>query len=177
MKNQRLILLFILILAVIGISGFIYLNINSQKSFSDGSITFNYPGSFQESISPQIIKAEGWIHLITLNDYTTIIYVQKNQNITKIDDAQKSFENAFISSGYNGEILSNTEETNSNGVEISISIYTITDPNNNEKLKYVYFYFKDRKGSVYNIIVYDYELNFNKVSRVSDVIFNSLRVI
>ncbi len=124
-----------------------------------------------------IIKPESWIHLITLNDDTTIIYVQKNENITDIDNARKTFENAFKTGGFNGEILSSTEETNPDGVEMLECIYTIIDPNNNQKLKYVYLYFKDKKGTIYNIIIYDYELNYDKVSNVADIIFNSLTLI
>lgn len=176
MKYQTLILLLTLILGIIGISGCTSPNTESQKSFSDGSITFNYPGSFQNSTSPETIMSEGWIHIITLNDEGTIIYVQKNENATDPEEIRQATEDSITTSGFTGEVLSRTTETNPNGIEIFKGIYTIIDPNNNEKLEYIYFYFKDKKGALYIIIVYDYESNYQKVSNVADVIFNSLNL-
>lgn len=173
MKYKMLILL-ILILGIIGTSGYIYLNAESQKSFSDGSITFKYPGSFRNSTLPEIKMPEGWVKVVTLTDEGTAIYVQKNRNPGNPEEIQGSIENSITASGFKGEILSRTKETNPNGIEVSKGIYTIIDPNNNEKLKYIHFYFNDKKGAVYIIRVYDYESNYGKVSDTADVIFNSL---
>ncbi|MGF7118272.1 hypothetical protein [Methanobacterium oryzae] len=175
MNIQTLILL-ILILCVVGISGCTSLNTQSQKSFSDGSITFNYPGSFQNSTLPEIIMPEGWIKVATLTDEGTIIYVQKNERTGNPEEIQQAIENSIINSGFKGEILSRTKETNPNGIEISKGIYTIIDPNNNETLKYIHFYFKDKKSAAYIIRVYDYESNYNKVSDAANTIFNSLNL-
>lgn len=175
MKYQTLILL-TLILGIVGISGCTSLNTQSQKSFSDGSITFNYPGSFQNSTLPEIIMPEGWIKVATLTDEGTTIYVQKNEKTGNQEEIQRAIENSIISSGFKGEVLSRTKETNPNGIEISKGIYTIIDPNNNEKLKYIHFYFKDKKSTSYIIRVYDYESNYNKVSDTADTIFNSLNL-
>lgn len=171
--NKILLLVLIVALSVIGISGFIYLNTSSQKSFSDGSITFNYPGSFQNGTS-QEITSEGWIHVITLNHEGTFIYVQKNELNTDPEDARQEIESLITNSSFSGEVVSHTKEINPNGIEIFKGIYTLIDPTYNEKLKYVYFYFKDKKGVLYNIIIYDYEKNYKKVSNVADIIFNSL---
>lgn len=173
MKYKTLILL-ILILSIIGIFGYIYLNMESQKTFSDESITFNYPGSFQNSSLPEIIMSEGWTKVVTLTDESTTIYVQKNGKIEDPKEIQGSIEKSITTSGFEGKILSRTKETNPNGMEISKGIYTIIDPNNNEKLKYIHFYFNDKKGAVYIIRVYDYESNYEKVSDTANVIFNSL---
>ncbi|MDI6723037.1 MAG: hypothetical protein QMD61_00165 [Methanobacterium sp.] len=88
MKKIPLLVL-IVALIIIGISGFIYLNTSSQKSFSDGSITFKYPGSFQNGTSHEIMF-EGWIHVITLNHEVTFIYVQKNELNTDPEDARQA---------------------------------------------------------------------------------------
>ena len=138
-------------LSVTGISGFIYLNTNSQKSFSDGSITFNYPGNFQNGTSQEIIS-EGWIHVITLSHEGTFIYVQKNELNTDPEDARQAIESLITNSSFSGEVVSHTKEINPDGIEIFKGIYALIDPTYNEKLKYVYFYFKDKKGVLYNII-------------------------
>lgn len=173
MKYETLLLL-TLILVIVGISG--CTSLKSQKSFSDGSITFNYPGSFQNSTLPEIIMPEGWIKVATLTDESTTIYVQKNEKTGDPEEIQQVIENSITTSNLTGEVLSRTKERNPKGIEISKGIYTLIDPNNNEKLKYIHFYFKDKKSATYIIRIYDYESNYNKVSDTADIIFNSLNL-
>lgn len=115
--NKIPLLALIVALSIIGISGFIYPNTNSQKSFSDGSITFYYPGNFQNDTS-QEITSEGWIHVITLSHESTFIYVQKNELNTDPENARQAIGNFITNSSFSGEVVSHMKEINPNGIEI-----------------------------------------------------------
>ena len=157
-------------------------NLNQSNLFSDGSISFNYPGNLKNSSAPeQIISGDvSWVDVIYLHNSVTSIGVQKNpsldENIEVIRrDSDESIKNSpgQVSTG---EVLSQTTETNPNGVKIAKSITTLKDPDNNQILKYIDFYFKDNRGVVYSITIYGYESTYKETQKVSEIIFNSLKI-
>ncbi len=182
MKGITLILVLIMIAGVVGISGCTDSGAaGSQKTFSDGSIKFNYSEDFENATSPgNIISGDkSWITVGFLgnNATGTAIDIAKNKETKdpngarQVTDAATTTSNGGVSTG---EILSHTTETNPNGITIFKSIHTLKDPDTGETVKYIDFYFKDKKGVVYSISVYNAESEYQDVSDTADMIFKSL---
>ena len=176
MKNITIILVLGLILGIIGISGCISSGSSTNSTFSDGSISFDYPSDFTNATPGSLISGDkSWVDVKYLaNSDGTAIYVQKNLKINDPSNARQITDSKNKGDVSTGEILSHTTDTNPNGITVYKSINTLKNPDDGEVLKYIDLYFKDNKGVVYAISIYDTESNYQTVSDTADVIFNSL---
>jgi len=176
LKNIIIIIVLGLILGIIGISGCISSGSSTNSTFSDGSISFDYPSDFTNATPGSLISGDkSWVDVKYLaNSDGTAISVLKNPQINDPSKARQVSDSKNKGDVSTREILSHTTETNPKGITVYKSINTIKSPDTGDILKYIDFYFKDNKGVVYAISVYDTESNYQTVSDTADVIFNSL---
>jgi len=73
------------------------------------------------------------------------------------------------------QVISSTEETNPNGVEVFKSITAIKEPNTSGLLKYYDMAFTD-KGTTYVISVYGPDSEDTELSATANMIFNSIKM-
>lgn len=182
MKNIKSIL--VLALFIIGfviMIGFIPLffpnedfqNLDSQKTFSDGSISFKCTGNFKNKIN-NYTENNGWI-TTQLDGINGSIYIKKSTVIKDPYIAQKEGENSsnYSNQAING-LLMHSEETNPKGIKIFKSITKYLGKRSVNSIYFIDFYFKDKNSVVYDISVYDFNGDYNRVSDRANEIFNSL---
>ena len=178
MKNIIIILVLGFILGIVGISGCTSSGSSYNSTFSDGSISFNYPSDFNNATAPGdiISGSKTWINVGYLaNNDGVGIKIQKNSKTNDPSGTREVSDNAIKNGDINtGEVLSHTTETNPNGIVVYKSINTLKNPDTGDVVKYIDYYFKDNKGFVYAISVNDLESNYESVSDTANIIFNSL---
>lgn len=171
-----------LVLALIGLIVIIWgvistntvVDLDPQKSYSDGSITFNYPENF-EKVAPYTDTGDvNWFFAICLEDDTTRIDVDKYKVLNDPYTAMQEVDNSNPGDPYY-KVLSHTKEVNPNGIVVFKSV-NIVAQETNENLMNIDFYFKDKKDRVYSINISDDESKFQKVSYIANLIFNSLKL-
>lgn len=172
MKNIKSILVFIIFIVIlILIIGSIPLffhnvssqNLDSQKTFSDGSISFNYTGNYKNKTNNYDEK--GWL-ITQFEGINSSIQVKKNLVFKDPHIAQQESNMS--------QVLSITEETNSNGIKIIKSIAKYGMIKNSRTYYYIDLYFKDKNNVVYDLRVYDFNGDYKGVSKRVDELFNSL---
>jgi len=158
-------------------SGCISSSTNESITFSDGVMSFNYPGSFtntsqsedeNSNSSMQDIGKFGNGNLFNMQ----VIMVGKN----KTEISAKEIRDKSISRVKNlslGDVVSTTSETNPNGVVIERSIYT-------QKGSYfgVLIYndmFFEINGVVYAISVYGPDSNKQQITDTTNIVFQSIK--
>ena len=171
------------VLGVMVVAAAIFGWTNSNKSFSfsdglasDGSVSFNYPENMEntenntnyESI---MIGTENWQEVGKLGNDNIDILVQKSLSVNPRNVRDDS--NAAVRER-GDQIVSSTEETNSNGVEVFKSITAIKEPNTSGLLKYYDMAFTD-KGTTYVISVYGPDSEDAELSATVNMIFNSIK--
>lgn len=157
---------------------------NSNRSFSfsngsasDGSVSFNYPTNLENtenstSYQTIMIGSENWNGVGMLGNDNIDIYVQKSLSVNPRNARDDS--NAAVRER-GDQIVSSTEETNPNGVEVFKSIKILKDPDINSKLKYYNMLFTDGKGVTYAISVYGPDSEDAELSTTANMIFNSIK--
>lgn len=199
---KTLIVVVVVLIAVLGVtSGFIlqsYLSNNNKNApalnqtntstnsnntapiaksiFKNGNMSFQYPSDFQNITrrSDIITGDSNWQTLRTLNNSQGINIVIKRYNGVAepagvISDTQNSIRNN------NGTVLSTTDQTNSNGVEIFGSIHTLTNPTDNTILRYYQMSFM-ATGQTYSIQVFGDDSENSNILKVKNIVFNTLKV-
>lgn len=175
---KSILVLALFIIGFVIMIGFIHLffpnedfqNLDSQKTFSDGSISFNFTGSFKNKIN-NYTESNGWI-TTQLDGINSSIYIKKSTVINDPYVAQKEGEN----SSYYGtkNIFLHIEETNPNNITIFKSATKFINKKAVTPIYSIDFYFKDKNNVVYYISVYDFNGEYKRASDKADEIFNSL---
>lgn len=156
---------------------------NSTNSFSfsnglasDGSVSFNYPENLENmenntNYQTIMIGTENWKEVGKLGNDNIDILVQKSLSVNPRNARDDS--NAAVRE-HGDQVISSTEETNPNGVEVFKSITAIKDHDTNGLLKYYDLTFTD-KGATYVITVYGPDSKDTELSATADMIFNSIK--
>jgi len=170
------ILILFMIAVVVGVSGCTSTGSSAQQTYSDGSIKFNYTSGFQNATPPSKVNSgtNDWVDVAFLaNSDNTAISIEKNNQL-KDPSVGRADTDASINatSGVTMSNVTHTTETNPNGITIFKSTSTIKDSEGT--VTYITFYFKDNKGAVYSIGVFNDPSNSQKVSDTANTIFNSL---
>lgn len=161
-KIPILILLLVLIGCIVGIYEYItyteiytgITNPETQKSYSDGSITFKYPAIFPNNTSKSPISIEEeWSYLLDLNEIngTARIFVEKNENGSSSEEVYQYLANALTND--NLYTHQKTPKTNPNGIKIFKLVYSHAEAYD-DAMKHINFIFEDKKGNVYVIYIY-----------------------
>ena len=146
------------------------------QTFSDGSISFNYPIGFEIRTERANITSEGtgWQNLAYLANKDYIgIDVKKNPEESSAVIVRDGTEKAVREAS--GQILSTTTETNPNGLVVEKSISQQMDPYTNLVVRY-YDMFLSVNGAVYHISVYGDVPKNQQIKKTADMIFNTLKV-
>jgi hypothetical protein len=164
---------------IVLVSGCISSSTNQTKTFSDGVMSFNYPGDFGNGTFPgndtnssspmQVIgKLE---NTVPLNVHDIMVY----ENISGISPTEA--RDGIVSVVKNmsaGEVLSITTETNPNGVTVEKITYT-DEFILGVKTVYSDMFFKIN-DSVYRITVYGPDTkNKQKINDTTNTIFQSIK--
>lgn len=146
-------------------------NLDSHKTFSDGSISFNYTVKFENNTNKH---TEGNGQVTTeLNGKDSLIQIKKNTGIKDPYVAQQEGDNSNINK-YGGYELSHTTETNPHGIKIFKSVTKFHHYRSIYNRISIELYFKDKNNVVYVIKVYNYKGDIQNVTKMADEIFNSL---
>lgn len=143
-------------------------------NFTDGSVTFSYPGDMTNTTSTGNLSVSNWVNIAYIAKSDVYIYVNKNPTINDPSKTRDAI-NADVKAN-SGQVISTTDETNPNGIEVSGNVVTTTDPTTKILLIYYNFFFQDKSGSVYQITVYGSESKNSEIRETSIQVFNSLRL-
>jgi hypothetical protein len=177
-KSRLIILSGLSIIFVLIVYTVVFSNIQ-QNSFSDGSISFNYPAGFENDTSPEVIlyRNGSWVDVAFFSNMNGIsIDIDKNEQFSgNVYAAMNASENEILRID-EGRFSSTSAETNPNDIKIFTVITTIRDPFSTEVFKGVDYYFQDNQIVIYGISVYDVESDYQQVKNTGDTIFNSLKL-
>lgn len=146
------------------------------QTFSDGTISFNYPTGFEIRTERANITTEGtgWKDLAYLANTDGIgIDVKKNPEASSAAIVRQGTEEGVREAS--GQILSTTSEINPNGVVVEKSSSQQTDPYSNQLIRY-YDLFFSVNGLVYHISVYGEVAKDQQIQNTADMIFNTLKL-
>lgn len=152
-------------------------NSSTTKTFSDGVMSFNYPGDFRDISSEQNnYSSSSWqeiCHFGTDNILNTqAILVGKNTNGTSSAEERDKFI-LEVKNVYKGNIISITTETNSNGIVVEKIAYTSESPPFGLN-RYNDMYYKIN-GVVYAISVYGPDSNKQQIINTTNIVFQSIK--
>lgn len=182
MKNLSELGILALVVSIVIISGCTNTSTNTSTSqgniaFTDGNMTFNYPADFQtanQSGDPIISGGNGWQTVKILgNNQGISIHIQKFQGSQT--PAQSIIANQISVKSNSGSVLSTTNQSNPNGVEINGDIHTLTRPTDNTLVRYYDMSFV-ANGKTYFISVLGNDKDNSNILEVKNMIYNSLNV-
>lgn len=147
---------------------------STLKTFSDGVMSFNYPGDFRNYTNEINFSSSATQRICKLNRYVFVIYVLKNRNWTSPPEVISKIASG-VKDKSDAEALFITTETNPNGVAVERITY-IQDSKLGPILKIVYhdMYFQV-DGIVYAISVNGPELFKQQVTDIANFIFQSIK--
>jgi hypothetical protein len=160
-------------------SGCISSPTTDTKTFSDGAMSFNYPSDFDNgTYSADDTDLSSPMKKISQLNKTVpnihYIFVEKNiSRISPIEARDGLISVVKNSSAY--QLVSNTTETNQNGVVIEKTSYT-TEYILGSKIRYNDLYFKIN-DNVYRITVYgsDIGTHAQSIESTTNIIFQSIK--
>jgi hypothetical protein len=148
----------------------------SVQTFSDGTISFNYPAGFEVRTPRANITSEGtgWQDLTFLANPDQVgIDVRKNPQASSAVNVREGTELAVVEAS--GTILSTSSEINPQGMVVEKSSSQQVDPYTNQMMRY-YDLFFEVNGLVYHISVYGEVAKDPQIQYTADMIFNSLKL-
>ena len=161
-----------LMIVIVAVSG--CANHSEAANFTDGSVSFSYPGDMTNTTSTGNLSGSNWVNIAYIAKSDVYIYVNKNPTIN--DPATpRDVINADVKAN-SGQVLSTTDEVNPNGIEVSRNMVTITDPSTKILLIYHNFFFKNKSGEVYQITVYGSDSKNSEIRETATQVFNSLKL-
>jgi hypothetical protein len=161
--------------SVVLVSGCTSYSTNETKTFSDGVMSFDYPGFFntetQEINNSKIQRVAYFVSGDLFNKQYINVFKNKTDisHVELRDETVSKNKNSSTS-----EVLSTSTETNPNGVVVETIRMTIVYKENNEKTRHNLMYFKI-KDTVYGIGVYGPYSNREKITSTANIIFQSIK--
>ncbi len=145
------------------------------RTFSDGVMSFDYPGIFntetQEINNSKIQRVAYFVS----GDLFNKQYINVFKNKTDISPVELRDETVSKNRNLStSEVLSSTTETNPNGIVVETIRMTIVYNENGEKTSHNVFYFKIN-DTVYGIGVYGPYSNREKITSTANIIFQSIK--
>ncbi len=174
--------LLILMIAV-SISGCVHSSSNGTQKYNDEFISFDYPSDFRYTSGHYHIVSggENWKNVLIIGNGKVFININKNENtdstLSDVKEMVAERVSAKDVADKGGKYLSDTLQTNDNGIEVESIITTINDPSDKKIVyKYINYYFKANTDVMYSIIIYGDEKNYVDIQSVADTVFNSLKI-
>lgn len=174
--------LLILMIAV-SISGCVHSSSNGTQKYNDEFISFDYPSDFRYTSGHYHIVSggENWKNVLIIGNGKVFININKNENtystLSDVKEMVAERVSAKDVTDKGGKYLSDTLQTNDNGIEVESIITTINDPSDKKIVyKYINYYFKANTDVMYSIIIYGDEKNYVDIQSVADTVFNSLKI-
>jgi hypothetical protein len=159
-------------IVIVAVSG--CTNHSEAANFTDGSVSFSYPGDMTNTTSNGNLSGSNWVNIAYIAKSDVYIYVNKNPTLN--DQATpRDVINADVQAN-SGQVLSTTDEVNPNGIEVSRNMVTLTDPSTKILLIYYNFFFKNKSGEVYQITVYGSDSKNSEIRETATQVFNSLKL-
>lgn len=151
-------------------------NFQKNLSFSSDGLTFEYPSTYENCTSEDVISgAETWNYIFNVCDNSTgiSISVQKNDN----GPSPVAVKEADIISlkSTSGEVLSDVT-TDINGIEMQKLIYKLKDPSSENDIKYINYIFKGNEGTTFCIEFSGSPNNFDKMTDLANNVMNSVKI-
>ncbi|MFU2192204.1 MAG: hypothetical protein ACOX08_03345 [Methanobacterium sp.] len=173
-KSLKMISIGVLIFGVL-VSGCINSPLTEKKTFSDGLMSFDYPGVFntenQEINNSKIQRVAYFVSSDLFNKQ----YINVVKNKTAISPTELRDETLSINrNSSTSEVLSSTTETNPNGIVVETIRMTIVYKENGEKTSHNVFYF-EINDTVYVIGVYGPYSNKQQITTTANIIFQSIK--
>lgn len=173
LKVGMVLALFFIILT----SGCISFPKNEIKTFSDGVMSFNYPGDFynlkyymnNDSSSP--LQAVGQLQNSDRRSMQ-LIRIGKNKSATSPTEV-RDMGVSKLKNNSSCELLSTTTETNPNGIVVEKITYTQEDASFGT-VRYNDMIFKVN-GAVYGISAYGLDSNKQQITKTASIIFQSIK--
>jgi hypothetical protein len=172
--------LLVILLFVIAVSGCTVYSKNANGTFSDGSVSFNYPGelhqvdNFKEINSTKMeaiayFNNDNVVNYFVENKNKQFIQVLKNKSYTTPTEARDKTIIGFNS--FSGEV-STKSETNPNGIVVE-KIWANVEESGLKTMDYRMFF--KINDAVYIIRVYGPESNKQQIINTSNLIFQSIK--
>ncbi len=173
-KNIILGLIFLMVIAFIGVLFFTNFNNNDNKTktYTDGVIVFSYPSNMIKTTTTTGLGNKGvWNFITSLTNNVNWILIGKTSIFTSPQKSSSVFI-SYLQSG-NGQVLMNaSESTNPNGIQVYRYAYTL---NNGTRFIYYEMDFATKDNStIYTINVWG--VNPNQSQSIANQIFNSLNL-
>jgi hypothetical protein len=150
---------------------------STQKTYSDGNISFNYPSNYVNANNPENItsKISNWQDLAYLKNQNNIeITVSKNPKADSATSERDNEQNS-VRANPNNTILVTTTKTNPNGIVVEIGMHKVLWPNSIVLLRYYDMYFSSN-GVVYLIYVNGSVDRTQEIMETGDSILNTLKI-
>lgn len=149
---------------------------SSNKTYSDGVISFSYPSDFENSTIPGDITSgsSNWETLsYMVNGADISMSVDKNPQAESPTSSRDDTESGVLEVS-SGKISSTTTETNPNDVVVERSTNSLEDPDTGDVLVYYDMFFRASNGDVYSVSVWGVESKNQDISNIADIVFNSI---
>lgn len=150
----------------------------NYSTFTDGTITFEYPASFeeQESLTGKDIVsgASHWKDIAFFSFENIIdILISKSLHAKSPTTARDDTETGVLMIS-NSQILTHSTIKNSNGILAQKSIHSLMEPQTRIQIIFNSIFFRARRA-VYGITVTGPELHYELIDIAADIIFETLR--
>lgn len=145
------------------------------KTFSDGVMSFEYPGFL--STQPDEINSSKMqkVAYFESSDIFNKQYIIVTKNKTNISPTELKNETISINNNPStSKVLSTTTATNPNGVVVETLMMTIVLKENGEKTRHDLMYFKIN-ATVYIIAVYGPYSNAQQITNTANIIVQSIK--
>lgn len=150
----------------------------NYSTFTDGTITFEYPDSFEEPLSISgkdiVSGSPNWQEIACFSFEGKIeIQVAKNIHAKSPITARDDTETGVLKIS-NSQILTHSTIKNSKGILAQKSIHSLIEPRSRMEIVFNSIFFRAR-GVVYSINVVGLELYYELIDITADVIFETMQ--